>query len=158
MSKGLTRGVTPLPGVALMAALSFVGAQPAHAAGKLLVQLHVTKADLMPRKPGSKYIDGFVEGGQFEILLKPSSVPVQAPMCRQLIIARMPSSDPTRNDTGPEIAAKKRLFDKFEALKAGRIAAVDVAVDAAPYGKQVSASPRVVRLSECNLFFLPPKP
>ncbi|MBN3724436.1 hypothetical protein [Burkholderia sp. Ac-20379] len=50
------------------------------------------------------------------------------------------------------------MFDKFEALKKGEIDAVDVAVDAGPYGKLISSSPRVVKLSYCNVFFLAPKP
>jgi hypothetical protein len=158
MSKALAGGKTPLWGMALMSAMPFLMAQPAYAAGKLLVQLHVTKADLVPKKPGSHYINGFVDGGQFEILLRPSSVPVQAPMCHGSIIARMPWSNPRQPGTGPAIAAKKQLFDKFEALQAGRITSVDVTVDAAPYGKQISASPRVIRLSECNVFFLQPSP
>lgn len=64
------------------------------------------------------------------------------------------SSDPG----GPAaIAAKKQLFDKFEALRNGRIDSVEVKADAAPYGKQVSSSPRVVKLSEFNVFFVEPK-
>lgn len=142
-------------GAPLMAVMAFVGAQPAFAAGKILVDLHVKQADLVLH--GRSNMQDFSDGGQFEILLKPASVPVQAPMCRTQIIARMPWSNSDEPGAKAAIAAKKRLFDRFEALKAGRIKVVDVTVDAAPYGKLVSASPRKVRLSECNVFFLTPK-
>lgn len=152
MSSG--RGKVALWAMVAMSTMGLVGAQPVFAAGKILVDLHVRQADLVLH--GRSNMQDFSDGGQFEILLKPASVPVQAPMCRTQIIARMPWSDSDEPGAKAAIAAKKRLFDKFEALKAGRIKVVDVTVDAAPYGKLVSTSPRKVRLSECNVFFLTP--
>ncbi|MEK6350059.1 MAG: hypothetical protein V4764_21430 [Burkholderia sp.] len=148
----------PLLCMAAMSALLLAVAQPASAAQKILVELHVKKADVVVPPHGSKYLDDFSEGGQFEILLKPASVPVSAPMCRKSIIARMPWTDSSDAGADAVIASKKALFDKFEALKKGEIEVVDVTVDATPYGKLVSESPRVVKLSYCNVFFLSPKP
>ncbi|MEK6346288.1 MAG: hypothetical protein V4764_02340 [Burkholderia sp.] len=141
----------------LIAAAPLAAMQPAQAAGHILIDLHVKKDDLANGGHGKRNLDEFAEGGQFEVLLKPAAVPVTAPMCRKQIIARMPWSNPREAGSDTAIAAKKALFDKFLALRDGRVDEVDVTVDAGPYGEQTSASPRVVKLSYCNVFFVPPK-
>ncbi|MBN3725574.1 hypothetical protein [Burkholderia sp. Ac-20379] len=142
---------------ALFSVAPLVAMQPAQAAGHILIDLHVKKDDLVNGGHGKRNLDEFAEGGQFEVLLKPASVPVTAPMCRKQIFARMPYTDPDDAHASAVNAAKKALFDKFLALRDGRIDSVDVTVDAGPYGEQTSSSPRVVKLSYCNVFFPTPK-
>lgn len=143
-------------GASLIAVASLAALQPAQAANHILIQLHVTKNDLVDGGHGKRNLDEFAEGGQFEVLLKPASVPVTAPMCHKQIFARMPYTDPDDAHAATINAGKKALFDKFIALRDGKTDAVDVTVDAAPYGQQTSASPRVVKLSYCNVFFVTP--
>ncbi|WP_322095087.1 hypothetical protein [Paraburkholderia bannensis] len=96
MNKAIAPKLTSSLCTAVMSALLLTGAQPAFAAQKILVELHVKKADVVAPAHGSETIDGFTDGGQFEILLKPASVSVSAPMCRKAIIARMPRPSVSR--------------------------------------------------------------
>jgi hypothetical protein len=116
-----------------------------------LVPVHLTKGDVVE---GKSRIVGFVEGGQFEVLAKPKAIPVEASMCRESIILRMPWTDPDAAGAKAEIAEKKKLFDDFARLRAQEIDAVDAVVDVRPYGKVIGETPLKVELTQCNAFFV----
>ena len=97
-------------------------------------------------------LDSFDHGGQFQIILQPSSLSVSTPGCNG-IIARMAWSDPASDGAQADIAAKRKLFDEIGQLKSSPSAQLNVPIELNPYVKVVQSNPLRLQLTECNVFF-----
>jgi hypothetical protein len=94
--------------------------------------------------------------GQFEVLVRKTAVPVQAPDCKSpYLVIRMPGSVGRGDDLAVQaaIGQKQDVFDRMlDAYTNGRLLHFDVF--ARPYGRR-AANGQII-LSGCNLFFEEP--
>lgn len=95
----------------------------------------------------------FVDGGQFEIYVKPSAIPVPSPGCTEAIIVRMPWSPPDAPWATAAVEAKRELWKRIDALVQRRAGEVTVAIQLDPYVEVAPDDPTKVSLTRCNVFF-----
>lgn len=94
------------------------------------------------------------DGGQFEIRILKSALPVTAPECKESVIIRMPWTDVETPDGKTAIGVKEALFHRLDELRQGQVSSVPVTLDLSPYAKDVMGGPSPgVRLTACNVFF-----
>lgn len=95
----------------------------------------------------------FKDGGQFEIVIKKSKFPVQAPNCDSFIKLRMPWTNPNSENSAVFIKEKRSIYNKIQALidKGGE--PIEVIIELNPYVELVSKTPLEVKLTKCNIFF-----
>ncbi|MGB0578270.1 MAG: hypothetical protein ACPGVU_01085 [Limisphaerales bacterium] len=97
----------------------------------------------------------FREGGQFDVLLKRAWFPIQLPesCCNSHLILTMPYSNP-KLEGGPEkIAAKKKLFERIEALSEKAEGKLRVTIDLTSYAKVESRDPLKISLRDIQVYF-----
>jgi len=94
----------------------------------------------------------FVDGGQFEIYVKPAVLPVGSPGCDALII-RMPWTKPELPGAAAAVEVKRKLFAQLEDLTHGRSPEVTVVVELGPHVEVAKDDPKQVSLTRCELFF-----
>ena len=97
-------------------------------------------------------LESFADGGQFQVILQPSTLPVSTLGCSG-IIARMAWTDPASDGAPADIAAKKGIFDAIGQLKSNPTAQLNVPIELNPYVKVVQNDPLQLQLTECNVFF-----
>ncbi len=112
---------------------------------------HVTVnlgADAM--RPGSGDLAySFSEGGMFEIYIHPELVGVAHPACSKLTV-RMPWTNETRDGAEAKVAGKRALFNRIEAVRAGKTDLVEAVLELDPYLEVADGS---MRLTQCTVFF-----
>jgi hypothetical protein len=123
-----------------------------------LLCLQLNSSTLLLNNPdalsGFQNDDGQFEGGEFQVIVRSSAIPVTAPGSCKGIIVRMPWTFYTQSpDAKVNIAAKKALYDQISALKSSSGADVNVVLELNPYVTVVQANPLALRLTECNVFF-----
>ena len=84
-------------------------------------------------------------GGQFEVLLKKSAFPIQAPNCNSNLILRMPWVPPD-----VDLTLKYQLYQSILAVYLGHSEQVSVVLELNPY---VQESQQGIELTQCNIFF-----
>ncbi|WP_081429952.1 hypothetical protein [Paraglaciecola sp. T6c] len=84
-------------------------------------------------------------GGQFEVLLKKSAFPIQAPNCNSNLILRMPWVP-----SSVDLTLKYQLYKSILAVSLGQTEHVSVVVELNPY---VQETEQGLELTQCNLFF-----
>ena len=94
----------------------------------------------------------FVDGGQFEIYVVPSVIPVASPGCDALII-RMPWTNPELPKAAAAVEAKRALFSRVEDLLHGRSKEAIAIVELGPHVEVANDDPEQVSLTRCELFF-----
>lgn len=119
-----------------------------------LVELSLRMEDLVLTGPlmQREMAYTFVDGGQFELYVKPSVIPVPNPGCEALIV-RMPWTNPEAPAAATAVAGKQQLFARVEDLTHGRSAEVTVVVQLGPYIEVAESDPSRVSLTQCNVFF-----
>ncbi|MCA9709457.1 MAG: hypothetical protein KDK70_26690 [Myxococcales bacterium] len=95
----------------------------------------------------------FSDGGQFEIYLRPETIPVPSPDCSGALILRMPWTNPEVEGAEAAVEAKRTLFSELVELREGRRETQRVVVELNPYIEVAHDDPRSVSLTQCNLFF-----
>jgi hypothetical protein len=96
--------------------------------------------------------------GQFEVLVRKSATPIQAPDCKSdYLVIRMPASVSIGPNpaTQAEVARKRQYYNQLlAAYEKGE--KLHAEVFAGPYGKRNRDGALV--LTQCNLFFVEPSP
>lgn len=93
-----------------------------------------------------------VNGGQFEIYVRPDLLPIEAPGCEAAIIVRMPWTNPELPDADAAVADKAALLARFEALRGGQSESVRSTLELDPY-LTFDASGQPQTLTQCTVFF-----
>jgi hypothetical protein len=109
----------------------------------------VVEGELMQREMAY----AFVDGGQFEIYVKPSVIPVPSPGCAEAIIVRMPWTPPDAPWATAAVEDKRALWKRIDALVQRRTGEVTVAIQLDPYVEAAADDPAKVSLTRCNVFF-----
>ena len=94
----------------------------------------------------------FVDGGQFEIYIEPSVIPVRNPGC-EAIIVRMPWTNPELRDAAAAVEVKRELFSRVDDLVHDRSTELTVVVQLDPYVEATKGNPKDVSLTRCEVFF-----
>jgi hypothetical protein len=94
----------------------------------------------------------FVDGGQFELYVKPSVIPARNPGC-EAIIVRMPWTNPELRDAAAAVEVKQKLFSRVVDLVQGRITEVPIVVQLDPYVEAAGSDRKDVSLTRCEVFF-----
>lgn len=95
----------------------------------------------------------FVDGGQFEIFVKPATLPVSAPGCEEAIIVRMPWTNPDLPDAAAAVEVKRKLFIRLDELARERTDEVKVVLQLDPHVEATGMDPKQVSLTRCEIFF-----
>jgi hypothetical protein len=84
-------------------------------------------------------------GGQFEVEIKKSAFPIQAPHCEGNIILRMPWVS-----AGNDLSEKYQLYSALSTLVDSAKGSVSVALELNPYIEKTAEG---IQLQYCNVFF-----
>lgn len=119
-----------------------------------VVELSLRREDLVLTGPlmQREMAYTFVDGGQFELYVEPSVIPVPNPGC-EAIIVRMPWTNPEAPTATAAVAGKQQLFSRLEDLTHDRSAELTVVVQLDPYITVAEGDPSRVSLTQCNVFF-----
>ncbi len=92
-----------------------------------------------------------INGGQFEVLIKKSMFPIDAPSCKSNIILRMPWSNPGVTNYELFIDEKYEIYNEIRRVyEADEIYSIDVVIELNPY---VILDSGDLKLTQCNVFF-----
>lgn len=95
----------------------------------------------------------FVDGGQFEIFVKPSAIPAAAPGCDDGVIVRMPWTHPDLPGAAAAVEVKRKLFLRIDELARERTDEVKLVVQLDPHVEATGMDPKQVSLTRCEIFF-----
>lgn len=90
------------------------------------------------------------ESGGFIIFIKKSIFPVPAPNCKSDWLRVVMDG---RSKSSEDVASKKKLWDRLQAVKAGELEQTTAVIELNPYVWVVSEDPLVLELQYCNLYF-----
>lgn len=93
-----------------------------------------------------------VDGGQFEIYVRPAVLPARGPGC-EAVIVRMPWTDPKLRGAAPALEAKRQLFARLDDVVHARSADARVVLQLDPYVEVAAGPPLAVSLTQCTVFF-----
>jgi hypothetical protein len=89
--------------------------------------------------------------GQFEVRLKKTEFPIDAPYCKSNLILRMPGTDPDYVDSKIFIEEKLDIYNAIRnILKSEQNSSKDVYIELNPYVKINNGE---FLLTQCNIFF-----
>ncbi len=106
-------------------------------------------AAIMERELAYHYSDG----GQFEIYVPASLLPVSAPGCESGVIVRMPWTNPEARGAEAAMEGKRTLFVALEELRARNTAEHRVFLELGPYVEGEPDEPGGLSLTRCTVFF-----
>lgn len=95
----------------------------------------------------------FSDGGQFEIFVRPQTIPVSNPGCKNGIVIRMPWTNPNAEHASLAVEGKRAIFSRLEDLRAGQRSSQEVIIELNPYVAGTPSDPTKVSLTQCNVFF-----
>jgi len=97
----------------------------------------------------------FREGGQFDVLIKRAWFPIQLPesCCNSYLILTMPYTNPKFEGGLEKIAAKKKLFERIEALSKKAEGKLRVTIDLTSYAEVKSRDPLKIALRDVQIYF-----
>lgn len=106
-------------------------------------------APMMERELAYQYSDG----GQFEIYVPASLLPVSSPGCESGLIVRMPWTNPKARGAEAAMEGKRVLFVALEELRARNTAEHRVFLELNPYVEGAPDEPGGLSLTRCTVFF-----
>jgi hypothetical protein len=115
----------------------------------LRLQDLVVDGELMQREMAYTFVDG----GQFEIYVRPAVIPVPSPGCAEAVIVRMPWSPPDAPWAAAAVEAKRALWKRIDALVQRGTGEVTVAIQLDPYVEVATDDPATISLTRCTVFF-----
>lgn len=120
-----------------------------------LVELSLSREDLVTEGPLAEREMAYtlVDGGQFEIYVRPEVIPVPNPGCAQAIIVRMPWTNPDAPQATEAVEAKRKLFLRVDDLLTHGTGELRVAVQLDPYVAVADDDAAKVSLTQCTVFF-----
>ena len=95
------------------------------------------------------------EGGQFDLLIKREHFPLQVPVscCNQYLILTMPYTNVRLEGGRSKVAAKRRLFEEIETLRAAKTGRLRVVIDVTWYAEIESEKPLRISLKDRQIYF-----
>jgi len=106
-------------------------------------------AAMMERELAYRYSDG----GQFEIYVPATLLPVSSPGCESGVIVRMPWTNPKARGAEAAMEGKRALFVALEELRARSTAEHRVFLELNPYVEGAPDEPGGLSLTRCTVFF-----
>lgn len=90
-------------------------------------------------------------GGQFEVFIRKSMFPIEAPKCETAISLRMPWTNPKLADHQLFIDEKQKMYSKIKRVyEHGDSHGTHIVIELNPYVEKVSEG---FKLTQCNVFF-----